>query len=65
MGKIYYATQVAIQPPTIVIFVNDPALFNDSYRHYLGNALRDRLPYAEIPLRIEFKTHTGERQGRG
>ena len=56
-GRIYYATQVRIQPPTIVMFVNDPKLFPASYEHYLGNGLRSRLPFAEIPLRIQFRRH--------
>ncbi len=62
VGKIYYATQVGIQPPTVVVFVNDPALFPDNYRHYLVKGLQVRLPYAEVPIRIDFKTHTGQRQ---
>ena len=62
--RIYYATQVDILPPTIVAFVNDAGLFSGSYRHYLANALRTRLPYAEVPIRIDFRPHAGK-TGRG
>ncbi|MGL5081980.1 MAG: ribosome biogenesis GTPase Der, partial [Microcoleaceae cyanobacterium] len=34
-GKIYYGTQVSIQPPTFVLFVNDPKRFNENYRRYI------------------------------
>ncbi len=50
--KVYYATQIAIQPPTIIMVCNDPNAFSKSYRRYLLNALRDELPFGEIPIRI-------------
>lgn len=31
-GRVYYATQAAVRPPTFVMFVNDPRLFSDDYR---------------------------------
>jgi len=52
LPKIYYATQVSVLPPTIVLFVNDPSLFEDAYKRYLANYLRERLPFSEIPIRI-------------
>ena len=57
VGKIYYVTQVGIHPPTIVVFVNNPELFSKSYRHYLANSMRARLPYSEIPIRMDFRAH--------
>ena len=35
--KIYYATQVAIKPPSFVVFVNDPELMHFSYERFLEN----------------------------
>jgi GTP-binding protein len=35
-GRIYYATQAASNPPTFVLFVNDPRLFSEDYRRYVG-----------------------------
>jgi GTP-binding protein len=53
--KIYYATQVSTLPPTFAIFVNDPKLFSQQYRRYVENALRQALPFGEIPLRVMFR----------
>lgn len=55
VGKVYYGTQVDVSPPTVVVFVDDPALFDDAYRRYLVNRLRAGLPFPEVPLRIEFR----------
>ena len=53
--KIYYGTQIAVNPPTIMLFVNDPRLFRKGYRRFLENLFRSSLPFAEIPLRIIYK----------
>lgn len=50
--KIYYATQVSVQPPTIVFIVNNPAAFSPSYRRYLLGVLRDQLSFGEIPIKL-------------
>ena len=39
--KIYYMTQVAVKPPTFVIFVNDKELMHFSYTRYLENQIRN------------------------
>jgi len=38
-----------------VLFVNDLAAFDDSYRRYLLNEIRARLPFAEVPIRLLFR----------
>jgi len=53
--KIYFATQVAIEPPTIVLKCNDPRLFDNPWKRYLLNALRESLPFAEVPLRVYYR----------
>jgi len=53
--KFYYATQVATQPPTIVVFVNDPEWVSTTYERFLLNRLREELPFAEIPIRLMFR----------
>jgi GTPase len=50
--KIYYASQVDVDPPTIICFVNDPASFDESYRRFLVNQFREHLPYDEVPIRL-------------
>ena len=53
--KIYYATQVATQPPTIALFCNNPALIDEPYRRYLLSILRDYLPFGETPIKVHFR----------
>lgn len=53
--KIYYATQVASQPPTFVLFVNDPLLTHFSYTRYLENRLRDSFGFEGTPLRFIYR----------
>jgi GTP-binding protein len=55
VGHVYYGTQVSTHPPTFVLFVNDPDLFDSTYRRYLENRFREVLPLREVPLRIYFK----------
>lgn len=50
--KIYYTTQVAVGPPTFIIFVNDPELLHFSYRRYLENKLRETFNFVGTPIRI-------------
>ncbi len=50
--KIYYASQVAVAPPTFVLFVNDPQYLHFSYERYLENSLRDRFEFDGVPLKI-------------
>ncbi|WP_423189523.1 ribosome biogenesis GTPase Der [Alkalibacterium sp. f15] len=50
--KIYYTTQVAVSPPTFVIFVNDPELLHFSYARFLENRFRDTFNFEGTPIRI-------------
>ena len=56
--KVFYATQVAMHPPHIVLFVNDPTLFDESYRRFLLNRFRDLLPFEEIPVRVTLRARS-------
>jgi GTP-binding protein len=53
--KIFYATQVTVDPPHVVVFVNDPDLFDEGYKRFLVNRLRDELPFGEVPLRLSLR----------
>jgi GTP-binding protein len=53
--KIYYATQVGTQPPTIVLFVNDPILISKPYQRYLLNTFRDELSFGEVPIKLYLR----------
>ncbi|QEQ00201.1 ribosome biogenesis GTPase Der [Thermosynechococcus sp. CL-1] len=55
-GKIYYATQVATQPPTFAIFVNDAKLFKDNYRRYIEGQIRQQLGFRGTPIRLLWRS---------
>ena len=50
--KIFYMTQVAVKPPTFVIFVNDKELMHFSYTRYLENKFRDAFDFGGTPLKF-------------
>ena len=56
--KIYYSTQIGVQPPTFVMFCNDPDSFPLSYRRYLKSVLHDQLEFGEVPLRLFIQEKT-------
>lgn len=56
--KIYYASQVAVGPPTIVLFVNDPELLHFSYKRFLENSLREAFGFEGTTLRILARERT-------
>ena len=53
--KVYYATQVGIQPPTLVLFCNDPAAISLPYQRYLLGAVRDQLHFEEVPIKLYLR----------
>ena len=48
--RLYYITQVSVEPPTFVIFVNDRELFHFSYQRYIENRLRDAFGFLGTPV---------------
>ncbi|MCM0599039.1 ribosome biogenesis GTPase Der [Periweissella fabalis] len=50
--RIYYGTQVAIQPPTFVVFVNDPELMHFSYQRFLENQIRKAFDFTGTPIHL-------------
>lgn len=50
--KIFYASQVGIKPPTIVLFVNNPSSLHFSYQRYLENRLRETFEFTGSPIKI-------------
>ena len=53
--KIYYATQVGAQPPTIVLFCSQPSALSKPYQRYLLGKFRDDLPFAEVPIKLYLR----------
>ena len=50
--KLFYITQVAVKPPTFVIFVNDKELMHFSYTRYIENKIREAFGFKGTPLRF-------------
>ena len=50
--KLYYITQVAVKPPTFVIFVNDKELMHFSYTRYIENKIRECFGFRGTPLKF-------------
>ena len=53
--KIYYATQAAVQPPTIILFCNSPEALSRTYRRYLLGVFRDQLTFGEVPIKLYLR----------
>ncbi len=54
-GRLYYGTQVASQPPSFTLFVNEPKLFGDTYRRYVERQLREGLGFEGTPLKLFWR----------
>jgi GTP-binding protein len=53
--KIYYATQVGVQPPTIVLFCSAPSALSRTYQRYLLGKFRDELNFPEVPIKLYLR----------
>ena len=60
--KLYYMTQVAVKPPSFVIFVNDKELMHFSYTRYLENKIRDAFGFKGTALRFLIRERKGDQQ---
>jgi len=56
LPKIFYATQIDVHPPTIILFTNGPELFDDTYVRYLTKVLRDTFPFSEVAIKILLRS---------
>lgn len=54
-AKIKYITQASTNPPTFVLFVNEPKLINFSYKRYLENKFRERVDFSGSPINLIIK----------
>ena len=58
--KLYYMTQVAVKPPTFVIFVNDKQLMHFSYQRYIENKVRDTFGFKGTALKFIIRERKAE-----
>ncbi len=56
--RIYYGTQVGVQPPTLVLFCNAPKWLSAPYQRYLLGFLRENLPFSEVPIKLYLRRRT-------
>lgn len=50
--KVNYVTQVAVKPPTFIVFVNDPELFHFSYERFIENTIRKAFGFKGTPIKV-------------
>lgn len=55
-GKLFFASQVKTNPPTLVFIVNHVNLFSHNYERFLMNRIREALPFSEVPVKIIFRS---------
>ena len=60
--KLFYMTQVAVKPPTFVIFVNDKELAHFSYIRYLENRIRETFGFKGTALKFLIRERSGKEQ---
>jgi len=53
--KIFYATQVRSDPPTFLVYVNNPKLAHFTYLRYLENRIREEYPFTGTPIRLVLR----------
>ncbi len=59
--RIYYITQVAVKPPTFVLFVNDKELMHFSYTRYIENQIRETFGFKGTPLKFIVRERKEEK----
>ncbi|MBC6935194.1 MAG: ribosome biogenesis GTPase Der [Chloroflexi bacterium] len=57
--KIYYATQVSVNPPVFLFHVNDTRLVHFTYQRFLENQIRAEFPFEGTPIRLSFRPREG------
>ena len=60
--RLYYITQVAVKPPTFVIFINDKELTHFSYTRYIENKIRDAFGFKGTSLKFIYRERSGKEQ---
>ena len=59
-GNVKYGVQVAVKPPRVAVYVNNPRFFDRNYLRYLNNALRAEFEFPGTTLRIELRPSSGQ-----
>ncbi len=62
-NKLFYASQVAVRPPVIVVFCTDPKAIQTSYVRFLENRLRESFGFEGTPIRVLLRARSRRRKG--
>ena len=62
-AKVFYATQTAVSPPTIVLFVNNSEFMSETYQRFMINRFRELLPYPEVPIKLLLRGKPARGEG--
>jgi len=62
--RVYFATQAAVRPPTIVLMTNGVELFDEPYLRYLVHVFRQKLPFRETPIKLVLRDKVREGGGK-
>ena len=66
LPKIYYCSQTAVRPPTIIMMTNGPELFDPPYLRYLSKVFRENFPFSEVAIKMVLRDkHEGGGGQRG
>jgi GTP-binding protein len=60
--KLFYITQVAVKPPTFIIFVNSKKLMHYSYQRYIENKLREAFGFIGTPIHFIIRERNADEQ---
>jgi GTP-binding protein len=63
-NKLFYASQVAVRPPTIVVFCSDPTSVQTSYIRFLENRLRESFGFEGAPVRVKLRRRSSTKRRR-
>ena len=61
-NKLFYASQVAVRPPTFVVFCTDPDALQVSYVRFLENQLRISFGFEGTPVRVKLRARKRKRE---
>jgi GTPase len=62
--KLLYATQGSVEPPTFILFVNDPSIVHFSYKRYLERAIREAADFEGTAIKLVFRGRTDDNPRR-
>lgn len=62
--KLFYATQAAVDPPTFILFVNDPAIIHFSYRRFLERTIREAYDFQGTAIKLVFRARSEDDAAR-